>query len=212
MIINGAGKDNWTCYCLTIKNKIMERKIVSFQILPIEPKFYYKLDLDLIISIPFVAKYSMVVLYDNGTMGTKISNDGINFVYEDQYSLINRVYGDYIIDFLQILISYRLGYFKAKSYLSNAISKTKVSTDEKVGIYLSDDYYHGLDYIFKCCQEFNKEYCCHLYKKVLRRIIRDGIKTCEDLINTNIQCFKDKGYKRADISRIETLKRYLNGY
>lgn len=190
----------------------MERKIVSFQILPIEPKFYFKFVFDYTVRRPLVANYGMVVLYDDGTMGTKISDDGINFVNEDNYDQIDRVEGNYIIDFLKMLIIRRLGYFKAKSYLSNAISKTKVLTDEKVGLYLSDDYHHGLYYIFDCCLEFTVFESKHLYKRVLRKIIGDGIKTCEDLINTDIQYFKDKGYKRADISRIETLKRYLNGY
>lgn len=188
----------------------MERKIVSFQILPIEPKFYVKCVFDYTVLKPLVANYSMVVLYDDGTMGIKLSDDGINFKDEEDYSEIDRVEGYYIIDFLKMLIRKYFGYFKAKSYLSNAISKTKVSTDEKVGLYLSDDYHHGLDYIFECVDEFNGD-CGHLYRKVIKRIIRDGIKTCEDLINTDIQYFKDKGYKRGDITRIKILKECLNG-
>lgn len=193
-----------------LKYKIM-KKIVSFQILPIEPKFYFEFVFGYTVSSPLVANYSMVVLYDDGTMGTKLSDDGINFYDEIDYTRIDRVEGDYIIDFLKMLIRKYFGYFKAKTYLSNAISKTKVSVDEKVGLYLSDDYHHGLDYIFGCVDEINDDFG-HLYRKVIKRIINDGVKTCEDLINTDIQYFKDKGYKRADILRIEDLKFFLNGY
>ena len=52
----------------------------------------------------------MVVLYDDGTMGIKLSDDGINFKDEEDYSEIDRVEGYYIIDFLKMLIRKYFGY------------------------------------------------------------------------------------------------------
>lgn len=188
----------------------MGEKIVSFQILPIEPKFYKR---EIFCGyIPFVAKYSMFSLYNYGEMGTSLSEDGIEFYKMRECEPINWLDGNRVLELLKMLVSNNKGYKQAKTYLSNAISKTKIPTDNMVGLYLSNEYDHDFDIILEKCDDIREGSESHLYRKVIKNIMKDGIKTCDDLMNVDICHFDKKKYSRYDISRIESLKKYLNGY